>query len=990
MAEQLPWVADQCGARVLAGDERRRHEEEARRLLRREASKPNSAKNGATKICDDADGEGAATHGERPKYIGGRTPDPVSRHAEAADRAGEPAEPDRRAEADAAQRDQQRGQRDPRSQAARTVDSTGSAGCRVVAARATDRAEWRAGDSVVEVHGPRHHDTKPPTPPSDKTRAVPSRPRVCETASRGDAMAAHAAGASGRRRSRRGSRGLICTVNSFGWLNRPSPVSSCGRTCSCPRSPTRDWTGYRPAFRTEPAARGRRRAGDSASEVYRAAERAARRDSVALRVPRPTATTTLPVPTMRLTVASISGRSATTSSSASCSPRWASSSTTCAPTHRARAPCWQRAAPGVCTSSPRPTSSAPAWFRPLCLVLQALGPMTLVHLALTFPIERLAVRRRWLLPLLYGAGLAIGVVHNLALRAFAAVLLHRSAQLRCPGRRRNSAHRLARRRLPAPAVGGSPAAHEDRRARRRRRVCPPGGRLLRLLPGRPQLSAQLRHLFHPAVPGRHRLRHRPARPVRGRRDHPAHRRLGDPHRLLAAIYLSGVGLLDALFAGRGRRVAQLLFLLAIVALVNPLRDRVQAGVDRCSPASATTTAPPSPASAARWRGCSTSTRSSRRSSTPSPRHARRLRRRLAARRERRVPIYARAGPPSRGALPQQLATTDALVQLAAPERALTDEGAARRRARRRSPGSHATLVVPIAFERRPPASSRWASRNRAASTRARIAACCRRSPARRRWRWRTPAPTGAELRSTQAQLIQSERFAAIGEVSAAVAHGIRNPLAGIKAAARVAGIQVGAEHPPRETHRRHRRESNKLEARIKALLDFAKPFEPHRAPVASPTAGGGRVRPARAARGARRRARGRRQPACRRSVDRAQIVEVLLVLMSNAIEAMPSGGALSVAARRDDAPTPHRRARHRPRHRSPRNRRGCFISSPPPRPPAPGSAWRSPRRSSKRTAARSPSTAQTARARCSRSRCRLPEPIRISRIFESEKSVYRA
>jgi signal transduction histidine kinase len=36
------------------------------------------------------------------------------------------------------------------------------------------------------------------------------------------------------------------------------------------------------------------------------------------------------------------------------------------------------------------------------------------------------------------------------------------------------------------------------------------------------------------------------------------------------------------------------------------------------------------------------------------------------------------------------------------------------------------------------------------------------------------------------------------------------------------------------------------------------------------------------------------------SVDRAQIVEVLLVLMSNAIEAMPSGGALSVRARRDD------------------------------------------------------------------------------------------
>src|SRR6185369_171886 len=87
--------------------------------------------------------------------------------------------------------------------------------------------------------------------------------------------------------------------------------------------------------------------------------------------------------------------------------------------------------------------------------------------------------------------------------------------------------------------------------------------------------------------------------------------------------------------------------------------------------------------------------------------------------------------------------------------------------------------------------------------------------------------SNAELRAAQQQLIQSERLAAIGEVSAAVAHGIRNPLAGIKAAARVAGMEIGAEHPAHATIDDIVGESNRLEARIRALLDFAKPFEPH-------------------------------------------------------------------------------------------------------------------------------------------------------------------
>jgi signal transduction histidine kinase len=162
------------------------------------------------------------------------------------------------------------------------------------------------------------------------------------------------------------------------------------------------------------------------------------------------------------------------------------------------------------------------------------------------------------------------------------------------------------------------------------------------------------------------------------------------------------------------------------------------------------------------------------------------------------------------------------------------------------------------------------------------------------------AASNQELRSTQAQLIQAERLAAIGEVSAAVAHGIRNPLAGIKAAARVAGIEVGAEHPVRATLGDIVDESNKLEARIKALLDFAKPFEPHRAPCAVAEL----VQETLSALRTQIQANGvavavevepQLPPA---ALDRGQIVEVLLVLASNAIEAMPDGGTLTLRARR--------------------------------------------------------------------------------------------
>src|SRR2546428_6441199 len=48
------------------------------------------------------------------------------------------------------------------------------------------------------------------------------------------------------------------------------------------------------------------------------------------------------------------------------------------------------------------------------------------------------------------------------------------------------------------------------------------------------------------------------------------------------------------------------------------------------------------------------------------------------------------------------------------------------------------------------------------------------------------------LRQSRAQLVQSEKLASIGQMAAAVAHGLRNPLASLRAAAQLAQHRVEA------------------------------------------------------------------------------------------------------------------------------------------------------------------------------------------------------
>ncbi len=83
----------------------------------------------------------------------------------------------------------------------------------------------------------------------------------------------------------------------------------------------------------------------------------------------------------------------------------------------------------------------------------------------------------------------------------------------------------------------------------------------------------------------------------------------------------------------------------------------------------------------------------------------------------------------------------------------------------------------------------------------------------------------AELQIAQAELVRSERLATMGELAGSVAHGVRNPLAGIRASAQIALAQTQDEDL-RESLTGIISESDRLESRVRALLDFSRPFQP--------------------------------------------------------------------------------------------------------------------------------------------------------------------
>jgi signal transduction histidine kinase len=163
----------------------------------------------------------------------------------------------------------------------------------------------------------------------------------------------------------------------------------------------------------------------------------------------------------------------------------------------------------------------------------------------------------------------------------------------------------------------------------------------------------------------------------------------------------------------------------------------------------------------------------------------------------------------------------------------------------------------------------------------------------------------AQLERTQTQLVQSEKLASIGEMSAAVAHGLRNPLASLRAAA-----QLVRRHPDSpaagETLEAIIEEVDRLDRRISHLLSFSRPapFNPMPERVDRlvegllPTF----AQPLREHGVELQLEIARDLPDVR--VDPMQMEQALLELVSNALDAMPEGGTLRLAAQAGDGSSP--------------------------------------------------------------------------------------
>lgn len=157
------------------------------------------------------------------------------------------------------------------------------------------------------------------------------------------------------------------------------------------------------------------------------------------------------------------------------------------------------------------------------------------------------------------------------------------------------------------------------------------------------------------------------------------------------------------------------------------------------------------------------------------------------------------------------------------------------------------------------------------------------------------------LAATRARLAQSEKLAALGQLAAAIAHEVRNPLGVIRSAAQGIGETVpAADADTRRACGFITDEIDRLSSVVSSLLAFARPLQLQRRAVDVPelldraALLAGEDLAHRAVRLERADATG--LPAL--DVDPDLVCQVLLGLLANAAEAVGAGGAITIEARR--------------------------------------------------------------------------------------------
>ena len=158
--------------------------------------------------------------------------------------------------------------------------------------------------------------------------------------------------------------------------------------------------------------------------------------------------------------------------------------------------------------------------------------------------------------------------------------------------------------------------------------------------------------------------------------------------------------------------------------------------------------------------------------------------------------------------------------------------------------------------------------------------------------------TTADLRKTEAQLVRSDKLAALGQLAAGIAHEIRNPLTSIN----ILIHSLTGNYPAGNSHREDLKviaeEINRINEIVDQFLRFAKPAPPRleKAEVLSiieetlqllrPQIEKQRIE-----------VRKEFQPLPLILMDREQMKQAILNLLLNAVQAMPKGGHLSLKGR---------------------------------------------------------------------------------------------
>jgi signal transduction histidine kinase len=158
------------------------------------------------------------------------------------------------------------------------------------------------------------------------------------------------------------------------------------------------------------------------------------------------------------------------------------------------------------------------------------------------------------------------------------------------------------------------------------------------------------------------------------------------------------------------------------------------------------------------------------------------------------------------------------------------------------------------------------------------------------------------LRSAFEQLKQSDRLAALGQLSAGIAHEIRNPLGSIKGSIEILETEIAPDNPKQEFVRIIKEETARLNSIIAEFLKFARPPKP----AVEPSSLNELVLSTlmllqKEAEHSGVEIRRHLDPALPEiKLDRDQIRQVLLNVVLNGIQAMPHGGVLEIRSTAGD------------------------------------------------------------------------------------------